>query len=436
MRAGGCLSLPKIALALVLTGQQAGAGEAPVPRVSQGKHLGVAACSSTVCHGEIAPKSGSDVALNEYVIWKKQDKHAEAYRVLTGKAARQIGEKLGVGEPTRAKICLDCHTDNVSSSRRDFKFQIDEGVTCESCHGGGEDWIKSHSSPTVSHADNIAAGMYPTEQPLARARLCLGCHLGTKDQFAAHSIMAAGHPRLIFELDAFSTNQPAHFKVDDDYVRRKGRLDRANLWLVGQLESARQMLELLQSPLLQPEGVLYPELALYDCSGCHHSFEQPRWTRQRVSAGTGPGTPRLQTQNLVTLQAALQVLDPKVAGELKSKTDALVQAGNHDLASIRRAAAATLQVLDGLTSEAERKLSRDDVVAIRRSLLKLAAEEQAADYVAAQQVELAVESLSYRLDDQGSKRSSLDALFKTLKSDASYNPSQFSAAAKTALPKF
>ncbi len=73
--------------------------------------------------------------------------------------------------------------------------------------------------------------MYPTEQPAARAALCVSCHLGADDRFATHEIMGAGHPRLSFELDAFSTNQPAHYIVDADYVRRKGAIEGFNLWL-------------------------------------------------------------------------------------------------------------------------------------------------------------------------------------------------------------
>jgi len=33
--------------------------------------------------------------------------------------------------------------------------------------------------------------------------------------------MGAGHSRLAFELDTFTILQPAHFRVDEDYIERK-----------------------------------------------------------------------------------------------------------------------------------------------------------------------------------------------------------------------
>ncbi|MGK0321912.1 MAG: hypothetical protein ACI9JP_004111, partial [Granulosicoccus sp.] len=36
--------------------------------------------------------------------------------------------------------------------------------------------------------------------------------------------MGAAHPRLSFELDLFTANQPAHYSVDADYMARKGTI--------------------------------------------------------------------------------------------------------------------------------------------------------------------------------------------------------------------
>src|SRR5688572_28830729 len=132
------------------------------------------------------------------------------------------------------------------------------------------------------------------------------------------------------------------------------------LWLTGQVESARQMLQLLQSDLFRPPGTLFPELALYDCHSCHHPFEQTRWTPQRTTAGTKPGTLRLQTQNLVVLQAALQSLEPAALAELSSLTAALVRAGQRDPETVRTAAGAVLQYLDKLEILRRKQFSRDE----------------------------------------------------------------------------
>ena len=188
---------------------------------TQHQHLGPAACASSVCHGKIAAQPDRNVGLNEYRTWLQADRHSRAYQALISTQAKQMAAKLGLGSPTAEKICLSCHADDVPETKRGPKFQITDGVGCESCHGGAEKWIREYASLNASHQENVANGMYPTEKPLKRAQICLTCHLGTKDQFATHLIMAAGHPRLRFELDAFTVNQPAHYSVDADYRRRK-----------------------------------------------------------------------------------------------------------------------------------------------------------------------------------------------------------------------
>src|SRR3546814_7502829 len=77
--------------------------------------------------------------------------------------------------------------------------------------------------------------MIPLDNPKARASVCLDCHFGSADpgQFVNHRIMAAGHPRIAFELDLFSTLQQ-HHNEDADYARRKGRTNSVKMWAVGQ----------------------------------------------------------------------------------------------------------------------------------------------------------------------------------------------------------
>jgi len=242
-----------------------------------------------------------------------------------------------------AKVCLDCHSDNVPAAKRGPKFQISDGVQCEACHGGAEKWIESHAAPTATHKANVVAGLYPSELPMERARLCLSCHLGTRDRFATHAIMGAGHPRLSFELEAFTANQPAHYVVDADYIQRKGKAEGVNLWLTGQFESARRFLTLLQTDLAHPPGMI-PELAFYDCHSCHHPMDKKRWTQQRVGAGVGPGTLRLQTHNLLTLQVVADAIaGSESATTLATARSTLVRAGQTDAAATNLAAKKLLE---------------------------------------------------------------------------------------------
>jgi Cytochrome c554 and c-prime len=433
----GPRSLPRVAgwalLFLSAPAATVGAQEAEIERY---RHLGAASCASSVCHGKIAPQPGRTVGLNEYRTWIQDDAHSRAYRVLEQPLSKRMTALLGLGNPTTEKICLDCHADNVPKDKRGPKFQISDGIGCEACHGGAEKWIESHAVPGRAHRDNLAQGMYPSEQPLPRARLCLSCHMGTKDKLADHAIMAAGHPRLAFELEAYTNNQPAHFTVDEDYRKRKGNIEGMNLWITGQIESARAMLALQRSDRFQASGSLFPELALYDCHSCHHAMDKARFTPARVGGGVRPGDMRLQTQNLAILAAVLIGIEPAKGNQLAALTQALVKAGQRDRAAVNAAAGAVLDWLKEHEVLSRRPYTKTDVVIARRMLLRLATSDKVTDYAVAEQIVLGVESLSYTAGDRTAKKASLDKLYAAVKSSTSFSPTQFATAAKTTFDRF
>jgi len=177
---------------------QAQAQEPATPLTDGVAHMGVSSCSSAGCHGDqvSGPGAGPVVGQNEYFRWRSSGEagaHSRAYAVLLTPHGQRIARNLGIGKAEEAAVCLDCHADNVALDQRSERFQLSDGVACEACHGGAEDWLAFHRIG-AGHDANIDAGLYPTEAPEARARLCLGCHLGskTKNQFVTHQIMGAG----------------------------------------------------------------------------------------------------------------------------------------------------------------------------------------------------------------------------------------------------
>jgi hypothetical protein len=370
------------------------------------------------------------VALNEVSVWLKDDKHSLAYRTLDGPRSRAIAANLGLPSASTAKICLDCHADNVPQSQQGAKFQLADGVQCEACHGGAEKWLETHSQHSVTHANNVANGMNPTEQPLQRAQVCLSCHLGTANQYTTHRIMGAGHPRLRFELDVYSYNQPAHFKAEtDSYIKRKGVIPETNLWITGQLETAQRYLALLQTGLFASAG-LTPELALYDCYACHHPIDKLRWSHTRAGAGIPPGTLRLQRQYFMMLQAITETLDSRLLPELAADTDALMQAGQIDAARTRTAAKTLQDWVQARDDWSRRRFSASDTAALRKALLRYAAQDKASDYIGAEQVVFGVDSLSYAAGDHDRRKAALDALYNAVASTAKFDPTQFADIAR------
>jgi hypothetical protein len=414
-------------IAFTTWGAEPGAKEYP--------HLGVASCASSMCHGKLQAAPGRDVALNEDRIWTRDDRHSRAYRTLQSKKSQNIARALRLPDAATAKICLDCHADNVAPSLRGPKFQLSDGVGCEACHGGAGQWIESHTSQSSKHEDNLAKGLYPLAQPLARAERCLSCHLGTQDRFATHRIMAAGHPRLSFDLESFTERQPSHFIADADYERRKGKVLRGALWIAGQIQGARTALQLLRTPLFKSSSG-FPEPAFYDCSSCHHTMEQYDWNTQRLAAGLQPGTLRLQTSNLQILQVITAALEPGKLGELSRLHAALIRAGAEDIAAIPDASSALLQWLERNQQLLLRELSRAEMAQLRKLLVGQGANGQVADYATAEQLLTGLEGLSYGIGDFADKKTAFDALFKSIDPTPSFSPQQFAAVARTVRGRF
>ena len=242
-----------------------------LPQNASDIHLGVTSCAGSTCHGATTPWAGSTVLQNEYMTWEQYDPHSKAYSVLMNKTSKKIAANLGIGKAHEAKICLDCHADNVSENKRGRVFQISDGVGCEACHGGGQRWLGLHVSGVGTHEDNVKAGLYPTEDPVKRAELCISCHFGDETKFVTHRIMGAGHPRMSFELDTFTAIQPAHYKIDSDYRKRKKVANGIQTWAIGQAMSLERRMDAVLDPKRNRDG-LFPELVLFDCQACHHSI--------------------------------------------------------------------------------------------------------------------------------------------------------------------
>ncbi len=429
----GLLTAP-LALSVLLASGPSCADES---LIDDHRHLGPATCASSVCHGKLARQEGGNVWLNEYRIWTRDDKHSLAYRKLESDESRRMATNLGLGSATTADVCLDCHADNVSAELRGPRFQLTDGVSCEACHGGAELWIESHAADGATHAANLVAGMYPTESPVERARICLSCHMGSSTKFAGHDIYGAGHPRLSFELEVYTALQPAHYEVDDDYRERKGDIPRFNLWLAGQMEAARRFLSLLEQRFAAP-GSIYPELAFYDCHGCHHEMDDRRWTPARGGDGVAPGSLRVQDQHLLIVQAVASVIESAAASEtLQNATQALIRSGQRDSASLRRVASELIEWFDGRQRQwASREFDRATVIAVRKAVIQSAASGRTSDFAAAEQVFMAMESLSYALGDRDQREDALDRLFAEVEDHKTFSPSRFAITARNVQGQF
>jgi len=277
--------------------------------------------------------------------------------------------------------------------------------------------------------------MIATESADVRAEVCLSCHLGTKDKFATHIIMGAGHPRLTFELDLFSANQPAHYTVDADYVERKGSIPSFNLWLTGQFESAEQYLEVGIQRLHDGVG-MFPDFAFFDCQSCHHSLKDARWSKRRTD-GVQPGSLRLHIPNLVVLDAVARGLGADdIQQTLQGAKVSTIKSAQLGRQEFTQAAQSMLDDLSAARSSWARDFSNTEVSAVRRALLDNAGADRASDYAEAEQVYYSFESLCYTLDEIERCTPALDQLFDTISDSDSFSPGSFARLARNLAESF
>ena len=271
---------------------------------------GVGSCAAAGCHGGDGSRKKSDGTVDfssaSYRVWIQRDPHARAYDVLLTERSKNMVRQLGQGwhaahEDSR---CLVCHSSlEPTSAKADHSVplwlaqneMLHDGVSCEACHGAAEKWLGPHTERTWrGHPAREELGFIDLRgNVVRRAQTCVKCHVGGPGRDVNHDLIAAGHPRLNFELSAYHANLPAHWNVEDDrrafplQENSRGSILEAKLWLVGQLTTADAALDLLatRAEAVQPESKggagAWPEFAEYGCFACHHDLQSPSWRQQK-----------------------------------------------------------------------------------------------------------------------------------------------------------
>jgi len=248
--------------------------------------VGSASCAASNCHGGTsAPGSGPLYAAHR--IWLTQDQHANAYNVLYDSRSTRMIQQLGAGWSAAHKEqrCLACHAHAESHTEKHAPtFQVADGVSCEACHGPAQDWIRDHSRRDVWNSLTIQEkadrGFRDLGNFAARAEHCVKCHVGAADREVNHDMIAAGHPRLAFELAGYSAIYRKHWRIEKDQARAaatnaNATVD-AQLWSNGQWALAKATLELTKHRAQDPAKP-WPEFTEYGCFACHHDLRADSW---------------------------------------------------------------------------------------------------------------------------------------------------------------
>lgn len=237
-------------------------------QLPKAEYVGAATCASASCHGGPVNQRGG-----EYSTWSAGDPHVRAFAVLFNELSRQIVSRLGGDMPAHQNIlCLKCHAETTGHGTKAASSRLG----CESCHGPAEHYLTTHfqsSFASLSLNEKASHGLYPTKDLLFRIRLCASCHVGDATREVNHDLIAAGHPRLMFEYNSYH-----HHPKNAVHWQEKAPDFEVRSWVLGQIISARTSVELLRS---RADSAVksrspWPELAEYNCSACHAPLSTER----------------------------------------------------------------------------------------------------------------------------------------------------------------
>lgn len=289
------------------------AAESPPP-AERPRFLGSASCSSAGCHG--AAIDGHAPWQSAATVWAFRDPHTGAHDVLRDPLAEHIVNVLAARRPDLPRVparehrsCIGCHATGQGVARA-------EGVSCESCHGPAERWVVAHTLPGWRTPGNDL-GLVDLADPFTCASTCAECHVGgvpTADGLprdVSHDLVAAGHPRLAFELRSAKRAEPPHWR--DRFAAGPGAapgqdapLGPVDEWALGRLglldAHLRQLL--VQSDATADIADAWPEFAAFDCYGCH------RPAVAAIDRGVPPGRPGVSPRLQPLVWAQMDILLP------------------------------------------------------------------------------------------------------------------------------
>ena len=414
------------------------AQQLPLAGVSRSSYTGPGSCAAASCHGSVRPVAGSRVLQTEYSTWVVQDKHAKATDVLANALSVRMAKILGLPRADTAPKCLACHSIEVPEQQRAKSYAAD-GVSCEACHGPASGWLGPHTTRGLTHAQSVELGMYDTKDVVKRTEKCASCHIGAADKSVDHEMIAAGHPDLVFDLEAFSAAMPRHWQS----AQTNDSWQNVRNWSVGQLVQLREGLERLGRRAKGPGGPgvpgvnVWPEYAELDCFACHHSLTRPQESfRQELGyANRRPGNAAWNHSRFVVARHVARVLDPANADTLDAEVERLanevskLQGDRNQIAGLTARLRATLDALARRASTTES--DRNSTIRFAQAIAGDAERIANAGERSAEQASMSLETLfgaltaNAREIDATAVRAALDRLFQQLENPSAYDPRRF-----------
>lgn len=165
------------------------------------------------------PDACGECHKNSVVKWKATH-HATSFKKLPRKkSAKKIAKAMGLKRIKSGSDCLTCH---FTSGMKGTRVKPIAGITCESCHGAGKNWIDVHSNfggkgvkaenedpahKTARYKKSEAAGMIRPSRLYDVAQNCYSCHTVPNEKL----VNVGGHPAgSKFDLVAWTQGEVRH----------------------------------------------------------------------------------------------------------------------------------------------------------------------------------------------------------------------------------
>jgi Cytochrome c554 and c-prime len=165
----------------------------------------------------VGPNACAECHKQEAEAWKGSH-HFKTFRDMPRNTeANEIAKKMGVRRIKSEGLCQSCH---FTMQQKEGTEEPVAGISCESCHSAGQDWIKVHSgysgkkAETETKAEKEARwkladskGMIRPSSIYALAKNCYGCHVVPREDLVNKGGHKAGSA---FELLSWSQGEVRH----------------------------------------------------------------------------------------------------------------------------------------------------------------------------------------------------------------------------------
>jgi len=175
-------------------------------------------CSQTKPSKIEGPNACVECHKAEGEVWKKTHHHSTFRDMPRSKEARAIAKKMKIKRMKSSSLCLGCHftTQNAKKKKKPIA-----GISCESCHGKGQRYIKVHAEfsgkknkeseskteATARWKKSEAAGMIRPNTLYRLAKNCYSCHVVPREKLVNVGGHTAGSK---FELYSWSQGEVRH----------------------------------------------------------------------------------------------------------------------------------------------------------------------------------------------------------------------------------